>query len=251
MAKELRTLLIDCRIALRSAAKPDAALGERLQEAIREIDREALKPKAETAAKAGSQQVALAWQTVARSLKHSHPALYDELNRKVMHLLDVRELVEPTEELLQLDNRVKDLEAERESSKTRMDDLRRRAGEAQQALDGLYRALTEAVPQINAAGDAQSQALARIEHLLETREQAIATPAGGSRGKTASDNPVPTRSVLQAVIDGQRALTREQREWAIGEALGVTGWQYTPVELVAKGEVWLAHCLLDAKAVPE
>lgn len=250
MAKDLRTLLIDCRIALRSAPKADAGLGERLQDAIREIDREALRPKLDFDIKAGSHQVALAWQTVARGLKHSHPALYADLNGKVMRLLDVRELVEPTEELLQLEARIKAVEAERDSSKARMDELRRRAGEAQHALDGLYRALAEAVPQINASGDPQSQALARIEMLQETREQAAAAATGGSR-KAASDSPVPTRRLLQAVIDGQRALTREQREWAIGEALGVTGWQYTPVELVAKGEVWLARCLLDANAVPE
>ena len=75
MAGELRALLIDCRIALRRAGGSDAAaLGARLEQAIRELDRGALtQPGAAAApgspAGAGSHQVALAWQTACASAR--------------------------------------------------------------------------------------------------------------------------------------------------------------------------------------
>ena len=52
---------------------------------------------------------------------------------------------------------------------------------------------------------------------------------------------------FHAVADGRRALTREQREWCVGEAMVLTGFMHTPVQLLERGEAALARIILDAK----
>lgn len=262
MAGELRALLIDCRIALRRAGGTDAAaLGARLEQAIRDIDRGALPlPGAPAApgapAGAGTQQVALAWQTACRGLMLSHPQLYSELRDKVMALLDQRELQDPAAELLRAEAQLRELEAERRGQQARLAELGQRAAENQSAITVLREALAEAAADLPAdarGDDPQTLALNQIAWLLEQRGRA-ASPAAGTAarqgGEAAAEGPVPTRNVLRAVIAGQRAFSREQREWVVGEALGITGWQYTPVELLDKGDPWLAERILESASLP-
>jgi hypothetical protein len=64
------------------------------------------------------------------------------------------------------------------------------------------------------------------------------------------EGPVPTRAILRAVQAGQRGFSAEQRDWVVGEAMAVTGWQFTPLELLAKGEPWLAERLLASASLP-
>ena len=56
--------------------------------------------------------------------------------------------------------------------------------------------------------------------------------------------PIPGRAVLEAVIAGKRNFTKEQLEFTISEAMVLSGWELTPLELMAKGEVWLARQVL-------
>ena len=48
----------------------------------------------------------------------------------------------------------------------------------------------------------------------------------------------------EAVIAGKRNFTKEQLEFTISEAMVLNGWEMTPLELMAKGEVWLARQVL-------
>jgi hypothetical protein len=250
---ELRILLIDARIALRDVpGVEDEPLWARLEQAIRRISEEVMPPPAPST-KTTAQQVALAWQTASRGLKHSHPALYDELASKVMVLLDERELVEPVTELLQLEAQVKQLEASRKAFETRMAELGRKAGEAQQRLEQLYQALAGAAPPVPPGADAQATALQQLEAL---RAHGGGSGSGGGRkgrgaaAPVASESPIPTRVVLDAVAAGTRPFTREQREWSVAECLALTGWQFTPIELIERGDPWLAQQLLAAPNAP-
>ena len=44
-----------------------------------------------------------------------------------------------------------------------------------------------------------------------------------------------------------RFFNKEQREWCVGEAMVVTGFQFTPVELIEKGDAAMARLILDAR----
>jgi hypothetical protein len=248
---ELRILLIDARIALRDVPGfDDDPLRPRLEQAIRDISEYVMPPPA-ASTKTTAQQVALAWQTVSRALKLSHPPLYDELAAKVMGLLNERELVEPVTELLQLDAQVKKLEAGQKSFQSRLAELTRKSGEAQQRLEQLYQALATAVPQPIPEPEPQALALKRLELLLA---QGPRPGAAGSRGAAAPaapvEGPVPTRSGLEAVVANARPLSREQREWCVAECLALTGWQFTPIELIERGDAWLAQQILASPNPP-
>src|SRR6185436_9294531 len=125
--KELRTLLIDCRIELRKLVRDfhKTELCERLDVAVQSLGAAGgaemdLKqaPSASTvrAVKETSNQVALAWQTAARDLKFSHPTLYDQLSKKVMSKLGAKTLVDQVDELRQLEDTVGEMKKHQESA---------------------------------------------------------------------------------------------------------------------------------------
>ncbi|WP_332654509.1 hypothetical protein, partial [Brevundimonas sp.] len=67
--------------------------------------------------------------------------------------------------------------------------------------------------------------------------------------KTAEmDAPMPGRAVLEAVIAGERKFTKAQLEFTIAEAMVLTGWAQTPLELMEQGEPWLAELILKNQA---
>ncbi|MBD8525788.1 hypothetical protein [Pseudomarimonas arenosa] len=247
MTLDLRTLLIDCRIALRTHPGEQVvdALSQRLEAAIHEVTRSGM-PVATGEIKSSATQVALAWQTACRGLKLTHPQLYAELNQKVMDLLDERELHEPVEELLHLQGEVERLKSEQAPMRTRMDQFRSKAVEAISSVTALREALAKAVPYMHEPRDPQQLALAQIAE-LESKAQAVvdqrATGNAPAAAKPAAEDPIPGEAVLNGVVAGERGFTEAQREWVVGEALGLTGWKYTPVELLAKGDAWLARCM--------
>ena len=53
--------------------------------------------------------------------------------------------------------------------------------------------------------------------------------------------------LLALVAAGAGTLTKEQREWCVGEAMVLTGFQFTPVELIEKGDAAVARMILDAR----
>lgn len=258
---DLRSLLIDCRIGLRGALPEDQqeALNARLEKAIREITEKVLPPPSANT-KTTAQQVALAWQTVSRGLKLSHPELYGQMSERVMNLLNTKELVEPVTELLQLEEQVRKLEAASAPLQGRLAEQRQKAAAAQAALDELYKALAAAAPPL-APGSADPQALAlqRLDALIQ-EASAPKAPAGIASGGPAAapaaakapppEGPVPSRAILEAVVAGQREFSKEQREWMIGECLALTAWEFTPVELIEKGDSWMAAKVLESPSCP-
>lgn len=251
--KDLRSLLIDCRIELRKLSRDfqKTELCERLDVAIQNVANallaEAAPPpdtslppeKAQTAS-----QVALAWQTAARDLKFSDPAIHARLGEKVMRLLGAKALVDPGTEIVQLEQQLTQLQQQIAGLE-----------KAQQALgverDALLGALASAVPQLKDGGDRLSVGMARIAWLRSEAEKAAAgVPSkGGAVAKKVPDpqDTVPTHELLTLVAAGAGVLTKEQREWCVGEAMVLTGFQFTPVELIEKGDRAVAQMILDKR----
>jgi len=190
-----------------------------------------------------SNQVALAWQTAARDLKFSHPTLYDQLSKKVMSKLGAKTLVDQVDELRQLEDTVGELKKHQESA-----EKSRQAVEIER--DALLGALASAVPELSDGGDRIGVALARIDLL---KKQAV-TGGGGGAGKASAasvaaeeENRIPTAEVLGMVASGARRFTNAQREWCVGEAMVLSGFQLTPMELIEQGDAQIAKIISDGQ----
>lgn len=172
-----------------------------------------------------AQQVAYAWQVAARDLRFSHPELHAQLTEKVRKLLDAEVLDDPALEIHRLQAAMATMKAE---------------------LDELRQALADAVPGIDNKVPAPEAARLRMRYLIDagSRGSGIAPPAH-LRGEP--HDVAPTHAELVAVAEGRRAFTREEREWCVGEAMVLTGFQRTPVQLLEAGEPALARIILDAK----
>lgn len=109
-------------------------------------------------------------------------------------------------------------------------------------LNTLHKSLAAAAPEVSAGKDAQSDALRRIEHLAT---HGASAPGAAQAAKAAEmEAPMPSRAVLEAVIAGERKFSKAQLEFTIAEAMVLTGWAQTPLELMAEGEPWLAALIL-------
>ncbi len=250
--KDLRSLLIDCRIELRKLSRDfqKTELCERLDLAIQsainasttasaDAVNEALPPeKAQTVS-----QVALAWQTAARDLKFSDPAIHARLSEKVMRLLGAKSLVDPATEIVQLEQATATMQA-------RIGTLEKEVQALGVERDALLGALATAVPKLRDGGDRLAVALARVAWLkAEADKAADAAASPGKAGKRAPEpqDTVPSPELLAAAAAGAAAFTKEQREWCVGEAMVLTGFSFTPVELIEKGDAAMAKIILDAR----
>lgn len=109
-------------------------------------------------------------------------------------------------------------------------------------LNTLHKSLAAAAPEVAPGKDAQSDALRRVEHLAT---HGASAPGAVEAAKAAEmDAPMPGRAVLEAVIAGERKFTKAQLEFTIAEAMVLTGWAKTPLELMQEGEPWLAELIL-------
>lgn len=238
MDKPLRNLLLDCRSALRRADRhfQDSPLRERLDDTIIEMGAAAPpEPTGEhhTPQTFTAQQVAYAWQVVARELRHTHPELHLAMGQRVRERLDADLLHDPGTEILDLQARLHD------SATTG------RSTEAE--LMALRRALANAVPLegAEAAGSEAELAQRRLQLLLEVANR------GGRLPKPPTGDPAevaPTHEELQAVIEGRRELSRDEREWCIGEVMILTSFQHSPEQLLARGDADLARLVLAGPA---
>jgi hypothetical protein len=253
--KDLRALLIDCRIELRKLSREfqKSELCDRLDVAIQAVaagtvalpgeppPAEAVQPTLSEKGQTAS-QVALAWQTAARDLKFSDPAIHARLGERVMRLLGTKTLVDPATEILQLQGQ--------------LDALKKQLAERDKAVqaieverDAVMGALANAVPALSDGGDRLGVALARVQWLVAELQKAPTARPGGPVRSTAPDpnDLVPTPERLAAVAAGGVAFTKEQREWSVGEAMVLSGFQYTPVELIAQGDAAIARLIVDAR----
>lgn len=109
-------------------------------------------------------------------------------------------------------------------------------------LKTLHKSLAAAAPDVAGSSDPQSDALRRIEWLAN---HGGSDPAAAEAAKAAEmDAPIPGRAVLEAVAAGERKFTKAQLDFSIAEAMVLTGWEMTPLELTQKGEPWLAELIL-------
>jgi hypothetical protein len=237
-AKNLRNLLLDCRAALRRTdpAFESTPLGDLLDATIIELGQAAARPTAaapETGS-SGSRRVAYAWQAVTRELRLTHAELYASLSQKVLARLDTDVSADPAAEIAALQARV----AEREAA------LEKTAAE----LSALRSALATAVPLAETVGGSEA---ALAQQRLQLLLQAVSTAGGVARPAPAPEAEfVPDRALLQAVAAGQRTLSSQHREWCIGEAMVLTGFQRTPVQLLEHGDAALARLVLGEAHAP-
>lgn len=250
--KDLRSLLIDCRIELRKLSRDfqKTELCERLDLAIQsainastaasaETVNDALPPeKAQTVS-----QVALAWQTASRDLKFSDPAIHARLSEKVMRLLGAKSLVDPATEIVQLEQ----VSATMQARITTLEKELKALGVERDALLG---ALATAAPQLKDGGDRLAVALARVSWLKAEANKVAEMTASPERAAKRAPEPqdtVPTQQLLEAAAAGATAFSKEQREWCVGEAMVLTGFSFTPVELIEKGDAAMAKIILEAR----
>jgi ribosomal 50S subunit-associated protein YjgA (DUF615 family) len=199
-------------------------------------------------------QVALAWQTVARDIKFSDPALYDSLQKKVMQRLETKSMVDPATEINELGKTIADLKAQKAREEKFIKAL-------ESERDTLLGALAMAVPELSDGKDRVAVALARIDWLKAAKAKA-ATAAAKPAAKSARDTgeqkatpapepedagPAPSDTVLMAVAAGSRKFSDAHREWCVGEAMVLSGFEYTPVELIQQGDAAIAEIIVKAR----
>jgi hypothetical protein len=254
---DLRSLLIDCRIELRKLSRDfqKTELCERLDLAIQAQANAKAAPAPAAAAPAVNEaapgaapekgqtvsQVALAWQTAVRDLKFSDPAIYARVGEKVMRLLAAKTLVDPATEIVQLEKQLAEL---RQAMDAQLKDQQAMAAER----DALLGSLANAVPKLKDGGDRLAVALARVAWLKAEAEKATVVVAKPSEQRAPEpQDTVPSPELLAAAAAGAATFTREQREWCVGEAMVLTGFQFTPVELLEKGDANVAQLILKAR----
>jgi len=246
----LRTLLIDCRIELRKLVREfhKTELCERLDTVVQTLQRAPVSvdlatppsPTTQREIKETANQVALAWQTAARDLKFSHPTLYDQMSKKVMSKLGVKTLVDQVDELRQLEDQVGELKKHQEVA-----DKARHAVEIER--DALLGALASAVPELSDGGDRVGVALARIDLLKKQGGSNTGGKSSGAAAAAEEENRIPTPEVLATVAAGARRFTNAQREWCVGEAMVLSGFQLTPMELIEQGDQKIAEIIRKAQ----
>lgn len=235
--KKIRNLLLDCRAALRRA-DPDfasAPLGALLDDTIIELGKAGDGPVPEAPETRTAQQVAYAWQSAARELRYSHPELHAKLSARVLQMLDVAACHDPATEIQALQSHMQASD----------DKLRDAVAE----LAALRQTLADAVPNLDGNMPAPEAARVRLRMLVEAASRGSALPRVATPS-AAGGGPVLTREALQEIAEGRRALSRDEREWCIGEAMVLSGFLKTPAQLLADGEAGLARWILDPPAPP-
>jgi hypothetical protein len=246
--KDLRNLLIDCRIELRKYIKDfhKTEMCDKLDIAIANAG----KPQVEAAAPEPAiganktlttNQVGLAWQRAARDLKFSHPDLFEKLGQDVMRLLDTKTMVDPGTEL-------ENLGVEVEKLKTAQQKLKKEQDAVKAERDAILGALATAVPQLDDSADRFATALARIEWLQTAVASRQTNNGKGPGNEPPSEGPVPSDEALAAIIAGGRNFTKDQLDWALGEAMVLCGFQFTPHELIQQGHPHIAQIIQDARS---
>lgn len=245
--KDLRNLLIDCRIELRKYIKDfhKTEMCDKLDIAIANAGKPQTEVAIEPAIGANktltTNQVGLAWQRAARDLKFSHPDLFEKLGQDVMRLLDAKTMVDPGTELEQLGVEVEKMKAAQAKFKKEQD-----AVTAER--DAILGALATAVPQLDDSADRFATALARIDWLQTNAAAKQVMAAKSSNREAPQEGPVPSDAILVGIIAGTRNFSKDQLDWALGEAMVLCGFQFTPHELIQQGHPHIAKIIQDARS---
>ncbi len=115
-------------------------------------------------------------------------------------------------------------------------------------LNTLHKMLAAASPNFSgdATGEAQHVAQRRIQWLVESGGTDAA--AAQAAREAEMEAPMPGQAVLEAVIAGTRKFNKAQLEFSVAEAMVLTNWEMTPLEIIGKGEVWLAELIMKNHA---
>src|SRR5690606_38456110 len=107
-------------------------------------------------------------------------------------------------------------------------------------------ALAEAVPELGGqhGGDRLAVGLAQIKQLASHGPSRPSTP-GSTAARAPAEPSTPTPEILSSVAGGVRAFSDDQRNWAVGEGMVLSGFRYTPVELLELGDQKLAALILE------
>ena len=117
-------------------------------------------------------------------------------------------------------------------------------------LNTLQKTIEAATPSFDGEDDGEPQhvTLRRVEWLAK---RGGTDPAAMAAAREEELNaPMPGQIVLEAVVSGARSFTKAQLEFSLSEAMVLCGWELTPLEIMQKGEPWLAKLLLDHHATP-
>lgn len=146
--------------------------------------------------------------------------------------------------VLRLRQDVENAEHERDAEKLQR---MRAAGQ----LNTLHKTLDAATPGFEGdeEGEPQHVALRRIEWLAQRGGTDPSAMAAAREEEMSA--PMPGQTVLEAVIAGERSFTKAQLEFSLSEAMVLCGWELTPLEIMQKGEPWLAKLLLEHHAIPD
>ena len=106
-------------------------------------------------------------------------------------------------------------------------------------------ALATAVPQLGDGGDRLGVALARIDCLVTqaTRVATAITP----QTVAEEESRIPSAELIAAIAAGARQFTQAQREWCVGEAMVLSGFEFTPMELIEQGDAHIARIIATAR----
>jgi len=118
-------------------------------------------------------------------------------------------------------------------------------------LNTLQKTIEAATPGFDGddEGEPQHVALRRVEWLA--RHAGTDPTALAAAREEELNAPMPGQTVLEAVIAGERQFTKAQLEFSLSEAMVLCGWELTPLEIMQKGEQWLAKLLLDHHSVAQ
>jgi len=117
-------------------------------------------------------------------------------------------------------------------------------------LNTLHKTLAAATPDFEGDADGEPQHVAqrRIQWLVE--RGGIDSSSAIAAREAEMEAPMPGQAVLEAVIAGERKFNKAQLEFSVSEAMVLTNWELTPIEIMAKGEAWLAELILKNHANP-
>ena len=107
-------------------------------------------------------------------------------------------------------------------------------------------ALAAAVPQLADGGDRLGVALSRIDCLLRQATQVASTITAATVAE--EETRIPSAETLAAIAAGARQFTQAQREWCVGEAMVLSGFEYTPMELIEQGDANIARIIAGARS---
>ena len=158
-----------------------------------------------------------------------------------MSKLGVKTLVDQVDELRQLEDSVGELKKQQQVA-----EMARHALEVER--DALLGALASAVPELSDGGDRIGVALSRIDRLKAQAEKGGGGEKVSARAAaTEEESRIPSAEVLAVVAAGGRRFTNVQREWCVGEAMVLSGFALTPMELIELGDAKIAKIIADAQ----